>query len=137
MTTHERVVFDTNTLISAVLLPHSMPRRAVDSAVTRGLILYSADTIHELEHVLRRPKFDRYTALESRLRFLTAFIRDGELVHVTDVITDCRDPKDNMFLELAVSGAARYIVSGDGDLLDLHPFRNIAIMNAHDFVHRP
>jgi len=49
-------------------------------------------------------------------------------------ITDCRDPKDNKFLELAVTANASCIITGDDDLLVLHPFRNIPILNASDFL---
>ena len=46
----------------------------------------------------------------------------------------CRDARDDKFLELAVSGRAAYIISGDDDLLVLHPFRDIAIMTAAEFL---
>ena len=44
------------------------------------------------------------------------------------MITDCRDPKDNKFLEIAVNGDADYILTGDQDLLILNPFRDILIV---------
>lgn len=62
------------------------------------------------------------------MEFLAALIREAELVDVTEVVTECRDPKDNKFLELAVSGKATCIVSGDKDLLALHPFRGIQMV---------
>ncbi len=46
----------------------------------------------------------------------------------------CRDTKDDKFLELAVSGRAAYIISGDDDLLVLHPFRAIVILTAAEFL---
>jgi predicted nucleic acid-binding protein len=49
-------------------------------------------------------------------------------------VTDCRDPKDNKFLELALSGKATHIVSGDEDLLVLHPFRGILILMPQAFL---
>ena len=49
------------------------------------------------------------------------------------VITDCRDPKDNFLLELAVSAEADYIITGDKDLLVLNPYKNINIVSANDF----
>jgi hypothetical protein len=56
------------------------------------------------------------------------------VVNVTEKLTECRDPKDNKFLELAVSGKATCIVSGDSDLLVLNPFRGVAIMTPPEFV---
>jgi uncharacterized protein len=58
----------------------------------------------------------------------------AELVAITERIAACRDPKDDKFLELAVSGKAEVIVSGDGDLLDLNPFRSIPIVTPATFV---
>lgn len=49
-------------------------------------------------------------------------------------ITACRDPKDDKFLELAVSGRATHIISGDTDLLTLNPFRGIAILPPRAFL---
>jgi predicted nucleic acid-binding protein len=60
MTSEPRFVLDTGVIVSAVLLPRSVPRKAVDLAFTRGRVLASAETIDELNEVLRRPKFNRY-----------------------------------------------------------------------------
>jgi putative PIN family toxin of toxin-antitoxin system len=68
-----------------------------------------------------------------RLEFLAALIRQAQLVEITAAIADCRDPKDNKFLELAVSGQASHILTGDADLLALHPFRGLSILTPRDF----
>lgn len=128
-----RAVFDTGVLVSAALLPRSLPRRAFDAAVDRGCILVSDDTLAELDDVFRRPKFDRYLSAERRLEFFAALIGTAEAVKVVDSVLDCRDPKDNKFLELAMSGNATHIITGDSDLLVLHPFRGIAILNPQAF----
>jgi len=60
MTSNSRFVLDTGVLISALLLPQSIPRQAVDLAFTQGIVLASADVVDELDEVLRRPRFDRY-----------------------------------------------------------------------------
>jgi putative PIN family toxin of toxin-antitoxin system len=137
VTSDPRFVLDTGILVSALLLRRSVARQAVDRAFARGIVLASAATIHELDEVLRRPKFDRYLGEEDRLRFLAAFIRDTTLVDVTEIVTECRDAKDNKFLELAVSGNATSIVSSDRDLLVLHPFRGISIVTPQDFATQP
>ena len=134
MASNARFVFDTDVLISALLLPRSIPRQAFDLAVAHGEALASVITIDELDDVVRRPKFDRYLLESERLEFLAKFIRDALLIEVQGEITDCRDPKDNKFLELAVSGRATAIISGDRDLKILHPFRGIPILTPKDFV---
>jgi hypothetical protein len=49
-------------------------------------------------------------------------------------IKECRDEKDNNFLELAVSGNSDFIITGDNDLLVLNPFRNIQIITPKSFL---
>lgn len=134
MTSSERFVLDTNVVVSAVLLPRSVPRQAFDLAFIRGIVLVSESMLDELDDVLRRPRFERYVSEDERLQFLTIFIRDATVAEVTEVIIDCRDPKDNKFLELAVSGNATCIISGDADLLVLHPFRGIPVVTPQEFV---
>src|SRR5208337_3333818 len=62
---------------------------------------------------------------EERLLFLAAFIRAAKVVDVTSKVTECIDPKDNKFLELAVSGKATCVVSGDSGLLVLNAFQGV------------
>ena len=136
MTSSLRFVFDTNTIVSALLLPDSKTRQALDRAQDRGKILISMPTLLELNEVITRDKFDKYVSEEKRKEFLAALVKQAEFLEVTEEITDCRDARDNKFLELAVSGAADCIISGDGDLLVLHPFRGIPILQPGDFLKR-
>ena len=129
-----RTLIDTGVVVSAVLLPRSVPRQAFDVAAAQGRLLVSEKTIAELDEVLRRPKFDKYVPATRRLEFLSALVREAEVIDVVDVVTDCRDPKDNKFLELALSGRGRHIVTGDSDLLALHPFQGIAIVSPQSFL---
>jgi len=134
VTSKLRAVFDTSVVVSAVLLPQSVPRQAFDRVQEQGKILISAATVDELNEVLRRQHFDKYVREAQRLEFLAALIREAELVDVTEVVTECRDPKDNKFLELAVSGKATCLISGDKDLLVLHPFRGIPVITPQAFL---
>ncbi len=68
------------------------------------------------------------------MRFLAGLLREAELIKLTEVIIDCRDAKDNKFLELAASGKADFIISGDEDLLVLNPFRGIPILTPGEFL---
>ena len=126
MTGNARAVLDTNVAVSAALMSNSTPRRVVDLILERGTLLISIPTLAELNEVLRRPRFNRYLGEERRLEFLATLLREAELVEVTETVSVCRDPDDDKFLELAVSGAATHIISGDDDLLTLHPFRGIS-----------
>jgi uncharacterized protein len=134
MTADLRVVFDSNVTVSAMLLPLSVPRQALDRAMRMGRVLISAATTTELDDVIHRPKFDKYLAEEERIEFLTTLVHEAELVNVSASIADCRDPRDNKFLELAVSGGATHIVTGDRDLLVLHPFRGVMVLSPSSFL---
>jgi len=129
-----RIIFDTNVLISAALLRRSVSRQAFDRALYDGQILTSIPTLTELRDVLFRSRFDAYLTDADRQEFLAAFVRDAILTVVAEKVTECRDPKDNKFLELALSGEATHLVSGDKDLLVLHPFRGISILTPRDFL---
>jgi putative PIN family toxin of toxin-antitoxin system len=129
-----RVVLDTNVVVSALLLAGSISRQAFDKALNRGTLLISAPTLLELTEVLHRPQFNKYLLEEERMRFLVGLLKESELVETTEAITDCRDPKDNKFLELALCGKADCIISGDDDLLVLNPFREIAIITPRELL---
>ena len=127
-------VFDANTIVSAVLLPDSVPRQAFDKACEHGQIALSQPVINELDDVLRRPHLDKYVHEEERIHFLVALLREAHTTQVTQDIQDCRDPKDNKYLELACECTAACIVTGDKDLLVLHPFRGIPVLTARQFL---
>jgi putative PIN family toxin of toxin-antitoxin system len=129
-------VFDANAIVSAALLARSVPRQAFDRAVAEGELLMSLALVIELNDVLYRPKFDRYLSVALRTEFLAAFVAMAEWVEITESITACRDPKDNHVLELAISGGARYVVTGDDDLLALDPFRGLRIVPPSAFLNR-
>ena len=105
----------------------------LDILQLKETLLYSRATLEELSEVLSRAKFAKYVDREDVHAFMLAFVETGENVTVTREIKACRDPKDDKFLELAVSGQADVIVTGDDDLLVLHPFEGISILRMRDF----
>ena len=127
-------VIDTNTLINAFLFRYSTPRKAFKRAVKIGQVCSSFKTYAEFNEVLLRSKFDKYISPDEKLSALKKFKELILFCEISDTIADCRDPKDNKFLELAVSAKASCIITGDKDLLELHPFRGIPILNAADFL---
>nr|VFJ47619.1 MAG: putative toxin-antitoxin system toxin component, PIN family [Candidatus Kentron sp. FM]VFJ52371.1 MAG: putative toxin-antitoxin system toxin component, PIN family [Candidatus Kentron sp. FM]VFK07717.1 MAG: putative toxin-antitoxin system toxin component, PIN family [Candidatus Kentron sp. FM] len=129
-----RVVIDTNTLAGALLLKHSVPRQAFDKAMVQGSVLLSTATLDELNEVLSRKKFGKYISDAERILFAETLVQQSLLISPTGKIDACRDPKDNKFLDLAVSGKADCLISGDDDLLMLNPFEGIPILCARDFL---
>ncbi len=132
-----RDVFDTNVVVSALLFHASAPGRAFAQALDRGVILVSVPFLNELDDVLSRKKFDRYLSRQERDRFLVALTREAKLIEIATSIRACRDPKDDLILELAVNGDASCIVTGDADLLALHPFSGVQIVTPSEYLQSP
>src|SRR5438552_11553276 len=134
--TRERLVIDTNVLISSLFLATSTPAQAVDKAVRNGQLVATVETLRELIEKLHSPKFDRYVRRERRDALLERVASLVEIIDVLQSIRASRDPRDDMFLEAAVNGRADVIVTGDKDLLDLNPFRRIAILTPNSYLSR-
>ena len=134
MKTRVRVVFDTNALISALTVPSSVPAKALDLAVEHFEIIVSKATWQEFEQKIKKTSLERYFRnTQDRDAAIHAINRVVTHVAVRSVVTDCRDPKDNLFLELALDGKAETIISGDKDLLVLNPWRGVCIQSPGDF----
>ena len=134
MRTRTRIVVDTNALVSRLLLPTSVPGQAVRKAVDNSILLVSEATMNELADVLARPKFDRYISLEDRQQFLRLLGRLAEFVPIVYPVHACRDPRVDKFLEVALNGKAELILTGDADLLALHPWQGIAILSPGNYL---
>ena len=128
-----RIVLDTNVLVSAALKRQSMPGMAALVVERRGGLLKSLVTEQQLFEVVSRPYLAALIDPASQT-WLRELMAAAELVEITEHIAACRDPTDDKFLELAVNGRADLIVTGDGDLLVLNPFRDIPIVTPAAFV---
>ncbi len=69
----------------------------------------------------------------SRLRRPGGVVR---VVIITQQVRVCCDPKDDKFLDVALAGDAQLIVTGDQDLLTLHPFHGVETLMPADFLQR-
>ena len=132
-----RVVVDTNILVRAVIRPHG----TVGPVLLRlrhgeYTLLYARPLLEELVDVLNRPRIrEKYRLTGQDIQAIVGLILlRGERVAPAERITACRDPKDDKFLEVAVAGKADVIVSGDQDLLVLHPFAGIPILPPAAFL---
>lgn len=132
----QRIVIDTNVYVSRFLKLSSIPGLAVVKALREGKTLVSTATWMELREVLQRPKFARFIKPGLLEPYLADVWKAAEQIIIPTPIRACRDPKDDKFLEVAVHGRADAIVTGDADLLDLNPFRGIAILTPRMYVER-
>ncbi len=127
----KRVVLDTNVLISLLISNNYSSKFAelVNYIFAHNTVLCSKDTIDELFDVINRPKLKKVIKNTSFLEnWIKIIVLRSERVLTDTEIQACRDQNDNKFLELAVSGKADFIITGDNDLLELNPFENVEIV---------
>jgi putative PIN family toxin of toxin-antitoxin system len=128
------IVFDASTIVSAALKPDSIPEEALLRAEELDVFALSAAVDAEITEVLGRPKFAHAIPATRRHHFLR-ILRDAAVWFEPSVrIADCRDPKDNKYLELAFAAGAETIVSSDQDLLVLHPWRGVRILRPAHYL---
>ena len=111
-----------------------MPERALLLARSHDTVCLSPAVGGEIRQVLQRPKFRRYIPEISRQRILDILGAAALMLDPTERVSDCRDVKDNKYLELGLAAAASIIVSSDEDLLVLDPWRGIRILRPADYV---
>ena len=129
-----RLIVDTNVLVSAFVFKSETANNVVRFAAKKHTLLFSESTFKELKSTLLKPKFAEIVELPTIRKFIINLFRIGEFIDPKIKIAECRDPKDNKFLELAVAGNADCIITGDKDLLILNPFRGIKIISPSDFL---
>ena len=112
------VVVDTNVFVrgllrSAVVVPLINAWKA-----NRFRLLISEELLQELVEVLARPKLRKYFQEEQVKELLLLISEQGKVVEPLQHVNFCRDPKDNIFLDVAIAGQADYLVTEDNDLKD-------------------
>ncbi len=128
---------DTNIFIRALIKPQG----SVGPVLTRlrdgdYILLYAELLLDELlaKFALPRIRAKYHLSDEDVETVLALILLRGEPITPNRRITACRDPKDNIVLEVAVAGQADFIVTGDNDLLVLHPFEGIPIVGPSEFL---
>ena len=130
------VVFDASTLVGALLKEGSVPERALLLARSGATLCLSGAVEAEIREVFSRPKFRRYLKPGRADRILFLLTAAAFRVDPVEQVADCRDVKDNVYLELALAAGAQTIISSDDDLLTLHPWRGVEILTPSEFVTR-
>jgi uncharacterized protein len=129
------IVFDASTVVGAALKVGGVPERALLRAEAVDVFALSSAVEAELAKVLSRPKFARAIRPERRDHILEVLRREAVWFEPSIRVTDCRDPKDDKYLELALAAGAEMVVSSDDDLLVLNPWRGVSIMRPAVYLH--
>lgn len=127
-------VIDTNCFVSANLIKNSKSAKAFDTVLNYGRIALSNEIFNEYTEILYREKLDKYLTDIQRVKALSMVKRNAIFFQPVEIVNECRDPKDNKFLELAVASNAVCILTGDTDLLIMNPFRKIEILEPVRFL---
>jgi putative PIN family toxin of toxin-antitoxin system len=107
-----RVVIDTNVMVSGILNPHGPPGRIVNALLSESItVLHDDRILSEYREVLLRPTFG---FSRSDVEVLLDFVESaGEHVSAEPLSLVLPDPNDLPFLEVATSGAADALITGN------------------------
>ena len=146
-----RLVLDTNVLLAGLVSKSSASQKVVDSLQARKAIpLLSPPVIAEYRAVLLHPtvtaKFANLTPRRVELAIHRLRYVGDEYRTVRVKFELARDPRDAMFVELAIAGEATHLVTMDADLLTLPTVRtdagkrfrqrlsNLTVQSPQDFI---
>jgi uncharacterized protein len=127
------VVLDTNIFISAFVFG-GKPRRVVRLAEAGAYVLAISQAIQdETERILLEKFRWRRAQVERACNPIWDIAR---IITPEIVVSAAQDPDDNRILECALEARALAIVTGDRDLLCLHPYEGIIIISPAEFLRR-
>lgn len=131
------IVLDASTLFGAVTSAGGLPAQAFRLACAADRPALSQAVWDEVADVVNRPRLARFVRPELRSELLATLQQVAVWFEPDEVVTDCRDAKDNKYLELALAASATTIVSSDSDLLVLHPWRGVRVLRPAEYLAAP
>lgn len=134
-----KIIIDTNVHLSALGFGGSISKNLSLIYRQDQIQIYTSRLVFEkLQQKLNSIKFVKITKgnitqLEIN-QYLSTYKQEMHFVEPITKVEICRDPDDNMFLELALEIKADYILTGDKDLLSIGQFHSTMICNISDFM---
>jgi putative PIN family toxin of toxin-antitoxin system len=132
----KKIVLDTNVIVSAQI-GNSYPRQVVfDYVLSKKVeILLSNAIFQEYVEVLRRPKFYQYPHFITKAEIVLNKLDELAFLPITNLkLSIIRDEPDNRFLELAVSGVADFLITGNNRDFLLRSYESVKIVSPEEFV---
>ena len=127
-----KIVIDTNVVASAMFFG-GRPKQLLELLVSRRLEAYASPEIITEYQETAEERCSRYSDKAVHLP-LSIIIAAMKLIEPTSVVSVCRDPDDNKFIECALDAKCIYIVSGDKDLLTIKKYKWIQIVTVSEFL---
>lgn len=130
------LILDTNTLLSAAILPKSFSAHGYNYAIIHFTLVFNTSTWEEINRNIYLKKFDKYLDDNMRKAFIAALLSRSIFVEMENptFVIDCTDLKDNKFLSLAIDTGAKILVTGDDALLRLNPWRGVTVCTLRTFL---
>ena len=129
-----KIILDNNVIISYLISENSTPGQCVEHCLKRDILCTSKQIIAELESKLSLTKFAKYFTIDDVQEFIESYKLVSKLFTTTNKLKICRDPKDDMFLELALKTKADFIITGDKDLLSLKEYKSTEIITPAEYL---
>jgi putative PIN family toxin of toxin-antitoxin system len=111
-----------------------VPLNALRKGLLTDTVALSRPVEDELLEVLSRPRLARFIDPQLREEVIGQLLRDAVRFVPSERVTDCRDAKDNKYLELAAASGATLIIASDNDLLVLDPWRGVRILRPAEYL---
>src|SRR3972149_2956730 len=118
----QKIIIDTNVLISALISPNGIPGKIFDELIIEGTvsICISEETVKEYIDVINRDKFKKYRNFYTKAEILLGYIEEiAEKYSPKESIDKLKDKSDNKFLELAIASRADFLITGNINDFDL------------------
>lgn len=130
-----KVIFDTNIWIS-FLIGKSL--NSIKEYLSNGsiIIVVSEQLFTEINEVTKREKIKKYFPRNSVLELINLLQTIAINVEIESTHNICRDPKDNFLFDLISASEADFLITGDKDVLEHHPFGKTQILTPKDFEER-
>jgi len=127
-----RAVIDTNVLVSA-LIHDGKPRKLILELLNKHTVILSRQMLAELADVAGRDKFNVTGSQVDR--FLSIMVKMAKIVPDNALFKEvASDPDDDVVLNVAYTGKADYIVTGDKHLLTLNNFKKTKIVTVNQML---
>ena len=128
------IVVDASSIVGAALKPDGTPARALMRVLEHDRLAMSEAVAAEIRDVLARPKFAPVLTQSDRANIAALLFADAQWFVPAMRVSDCRDPKDDIYLELALAARATTLISSDKDLLALHPWPGIPVLRPAEYL---
>ena len=132
----QRIIIDVNWLISASISSGSRKKFETLLLDERFIFCVCVQLLNEYDDVIKRPVFRNKIKSTDIAEFRNIFLERSEVFGLSKVEKVVRDVKDDYLIALAKKSKARFLITGDNDLLVLRKAGKTEITNMSDFLLR-